>query len=1231
MQRFIFGSLFLIIGFLGALLIAPNFINWNEYRDNIAENIYSRTGLNIEIRGNIKLEILPSPALLINNIHLANIEGAMTADTLKVETLEMSIALIPLLGRQLKINTIKLIKPILNIEILPDGRNNMAITVSKPINNQQSKSMSSVGLIQKPKASDTFLDNIEFGLFSLSIEDFFIQNGFISYRNHNKSRIEKIERFNGRFSLVSTSGPLESSGNAIIKGTPINYSLSTGAILKDRTLPINFNLEGPDLGTDIRFSGALTQIDKDPEIKGKLNFKTENIERLVTNFDKTPDLSSVFNQKLLITTSVKASMKRAIFPDINFSVDDTQGTGKILLLNNKITDLNVSFKFNKINLDKFIKRQSLVEGKNNIEVNQKPELVSKRESDLSESEANSFFTYPKISLGILPKDINVVFDLSSSAIIYNKEVVRQVKVNANLEDQEITISQASALLPGSTDLGLQGIIFSKSNAGVSQFEGTADLLTNNLQAFLNWLRVEQPAAPSDRLRRLALSGKILANEKELSFKNIRGQIDDTKFTANVATLLKKRPLIDLNLTVNQLNLDGYLQSTGTKDLNTEDINIKNKNLSSARDRILESKSINSLSKFLILRRFDANFKISLDKLIIRNLPIKKTIVLGKLRNAKLILSNLEFGDAAGVSAKFEGKIYNADKIYNALDPIFNDFRFKIYVKDFKRALNSLEIKKPAISEKVGRVKLSGKLKGNLKKMDISADLALLGARITYNGLIESIERTPLFKARVSLLHPSLSNLLTKLDSTYQLRKKQSDRVNIMSNVTGGLTEIKFSDLSGKVSDIEISGEVMADLTRPLPLVNVNLRTNTIKIDDLLPPKDTAFFSKLMTKYHNSVYQGLNHKPRVVRASYSVPPRKIDNHLAALNLAQRNLNSDVPWTKDAIDISFIRKFAGDVKLQIKSLRFKKHRVDNINTVVTINNNVMSIKRLTGDAYDGIIELDGEFVAANVADQFKTRFKVVNVNTAKFLASMGTHGFRRGALDMTSEFNSMGRSAVDHINTLGGKGTISIRGLEFSSGARKNAVIPGFADLFLSLQKFSNTIMGDKLVSKRTNFNTSFTASKGTVRFKDMTLRTGLGGGTAEGSIDLPNWQITTNGEIKLSQNILSQILVNESSKPVFLPFNIKGRLDNPSVKLKTSEITKGGIRLPIILNKTINKMSKKKGVDAVLEKIFPKANSIDKKRGKSPLDAILPNKKKLPGNNKIRTQDFLKNILRELAN
>ena len=108
MQRLLFLFLFLVLGFFGALLVAPNFINWNEYRDKITNNIYSKTGINLEIRGDIKFEILPSPALKINDIHVANIEGAMTADTLKIDKLQVSIAFIPLLGRQLKINNINL-------------------------------------------------------------------------------------------------------------------------------------------------------------------------------------------------------------------------------------------------------------------------------------------------------------------------------------------------------------------------------------------------------------------------------------------------------------------------------------------------------------------------------------------------------------------------------------------------------------------------------------------------------------------------------------------------------------------------------------------------------------------------------------------------------------------------------------------------------------------------------------------------------------------------------------------------------------------------------------------------------------------------------------------------------------------------------------------------------------------------------------------------------------------
>jgi hypothetical protein len=824
-----------------------------------------------------------------------------------------------------------------------------------------------------------------------------------------------------------------------------------------------------------------------------------------------------------------------------------------------------------------------------------------------------------------------MFDLSSAAIIYNKAVVRQVKINANLEDQEITISQASALLPGSTDLGLQGIIFAKPETKIPQFEGTTDFTTNNLRTLLNWLGVKPPEVPYNRLRRLTVSGKIFANMKKLAFKNIKGKIDDTKITGRISTTINERPLLNINLAANHLNLDGYFLSHKTEGSGSKTTIIKNEGVGSVPSKSLKSKNINSEGKFAELSKVGVNLRISLGKLIVGNLPIKKTILTGKLENSKLIISNLEFDDLAGISAKVGGEILNIDETNNRIPPKFKDFSFNFYTKDLNRALDFLEIKKLAIEKKIGKASLSGKLTGDYEKMGIKADLSLLGGRWGYNGLVESLIGNPSFKAKVSMSHPSLSNLLLKLDNNYQLKNKRSDPINITSNITGSLKKIKFSDLLGKVRDIKISGNIIADLKEPIPVMDVDLKTGNIIFDDFLPIQYQTLFDKHITKYENYVSEIISNKPKIIRASYSTSPKTIKTRLIAGKLGQRKSKSGLPWRKNAIDISVIKKFGGDIKLQAESLQFKKHRINSINTSITVNDNVMSIKHLTGNAYDGTIELDGQLLAAKAVDKFKTRFKVVNVNTAKLLDTIGTRGFRRGALDITGEFNSSGRLTLDHINTLNGMGVISVRGLEFLSGNKKNTTMSGFGGLFLSIDKFSNTILGNNIVSKRTNFNTSFIADNGVVRFEDMSLKTGLGSGTAKGLIDLPKWKIVTSGEIKLSQNILSQILVKQPSKPIYLPFSIKGRLDNPSMKLKTSEITKIGIRLPNIFENKIDRISKKKGIDNLLEKVLPKVKIMNKRIGESEVDSKHPDKRQSPLNNKIKTHDFLKNILRELTN
>ena len=75
MKKLLISAATIAIIFVATVLILPTFINWNQYREEIASQVRKALGRELNIKGDIKLTILPSPALAINDIHLANVEG----------------------------------------------------------------------------------------------------------------------------------------------------------------------------------------------------------------------------------------------------------------------------------------------------------------------------------------------------------------------------------------------------------------------------------------------------------------------------------------------------------------------------------------------------------------------------------------------------------------------------------------------------------------------------------------------------------------------------------------------------------------------------------------------------------------------------------------------------------------------------------------------------------------------------------------------------------------------------------------------------------------------------------------------------------------------------------------------------------------------------------------------------------------------------------------------------
>ena len=337
-----------------------------------------------------------------------------------------------------------------------------------------------------------------------------------------------------------------------------------------------------------------------------------------------------------------------------------------------------------------------------------------------------------------------------------------------MEDQEITISQASALLPGGTDLGLHGIIFDQVETKLPQFEGATDLTTNNLRVLLDWMGVGLPHVPANRFKNLTFGGTMLANPKKISFNKISGQLDDTKIKGAVSMMLGKRLLFDINLAVRRVNLDRYLFGEGSKKFVSNMISNKTGNLEARTNVALEAKSKDTLGLLSVFRNYDANLHIKIDELVFKSLSTKKIVFKGKVDNKKLAISAFKVANVAGLSTTLSGDIAVNENTLGIIDPIFSNVRFALRGKNFSPALalTVLGIKPEFSVNKIGPLNLSGSLNGKLKTLNVLAELSLLGGRFTLSGLIKPYEMASPVQAKFSMSHSNLTKLINTLSGSY---------------------------------------------------------------------------------------------------------------------------------------------------------------------------------------------------------------------------------------------------------------------------------------------------------------------------------------------------------------------------------------------------------------------------------------------------------------------------------
>lgn len=114
----------LILIVVAGLIALPFVVDPNDYKDEISTQVEKVTGRNLTLQGDIGLSVFPWIALELGPLSLSNAEGFKSDAFAKVEAAEIRIKLMPLLKKQLEMDTVVLDGLVLNLETDKNGKTN---------------------------------------------------------------------------------------------------------------------------------------------------------------------------------------------------------------------------------------------------------------------------------------------------------------------------------------------------------------------------------------------------------------------------------------------------------------------------------------------------------------------------------------------------------------------------------------------------------------------------------------------------------------------------------------------------------------------------------------------------------------------------------------------------------------------------------------------------------------------------------------------------------------------------------------------------------------------------------------------------------------------------------------------------------------------------------------------------------------------------------------------------
>jgi AsmA protein len=319
-KKVLIGLAVLVVLVIAAAVIVPFFIPVETYKGQIAQQVRNATGRELAINGAVSLSLLPRLELEVNDVAFSNAPGGRAPEMAALSELRVRLELLPLLSREIQIDSFVLVDPVIHLEVDKDGRPNWEF-----------EGMEAPEAADRPEAGKRAAEaKGQAGLAEIRLGDVRLVNGTVTYFDATSDESLELSDINVKVSLPDLDSPFEAEGDVVWNAEKVE--LEVGAekpreLLSGGSTAVAIAVESEPIQLD--YKGSLSTAEP-LKAEGELELEIPSVRGLAAWAGKPLEMEGSGLGLLSVKGKVGVNGKQYSFSGAKIALDSMTADGEVM-------------------------------------------------------------------------------------------------------------------------------------------------------------------------------------------------------------------------------------------------------------------------------------------------------------------------------------------------------------------------------------------------------------------------------------------------------------------------------------------------------------------------------------------------------------------------------------------------------------------------------------------------------------------------------------------------------------------------------------------------------------------------------------------------------------------------------------------------------------------------------------------------------------------------------------